>query len=293
MVLKNFLFFVFFGLMTINNAAAARPEIAPRQQPIDITLFQKNLTEINTILGKVVGKNLLRKLNLSLLTQLAKGNHNFRESIRETLKKKDVYSFNTNDFNNLKVLLQAINAPGALASKSPFSKTVKDFPTDAKQSLNGALNNILNASTSILALAQEKNKELLLQPIIAEEQSFTFGMSGSNQITPIAMCYVDLTVFSQTGGGDTAILRNIGTLKLLLLAKAQVIDKKKVYSMSDANKEKLAVAMLNKEQSKSRLSGSQLTNEMIYQIYDRVRGEILKKINPQYNCEVINQQFGR
>jgi hypothetical protein len=63
--------------------------------------------------------------------------------------------------------------------------------------------------------------------------------------------------------------------------------------MSDANKEKLVERIFNKERSKSRPSGQELTNEMIYQIYDRVRGEILKKINPQFNCDTVKQQFGQ
>ncbi len=293
MAFRNSLFFLLFGLMTINNVTAAPTDTTPSQQPINISLFQNNLAQVNTILEKVVGKSLLRKLNLSLLTELANGSHDLRESIRGTLKKKDAYSFNASDFNNLKVLLKAINAPGALVSKVAFRKTVKDFPADAKQSINISLNSILKMSVGIMAKAKENTKEILIQPIIAEEQSFAFGPAVSHQLTPIAMCYVDLAFFNQTGGGDKAVMRNIGTLKLLLLGKAQVVDKVKIYSMSDANKEKLVERIFNKERSKSRPSGQELTNEMIYQIYDRVRGEILKKINPQFNCDTVKQQFGQ
>jgi len=279
--------------MTINNATAAHTDTISSQQSIDISLFQNNLTQVNTILEKVVGKNLLRKLNLSLLTELANGSHDLRESIRGTLKKKDAYSFNVSDFNNLKALLKAINVPGALVSKVAFRKTVKDFPADAKQSINISLQSILKMSAGIMAKTKENTKEILMQPIVAEEQSFAFGPAVSNQLTPIAMCYVDLAFFNQTGGGEKSVMRNIGTLKLLLLGKAQVVDRVKVYSMSDANKEKLADKMFIKERSKSRSLGQELTNEMIYQIYDRVRGEILKKINPQFSCDTVKQQFGQ
>lgn len=299
MTFKNSLFFLLFGLLTINSVEAVGQTTVPHQQHIDITLFQKNLNQVNIILEKVIGKNLLRNLNLPVLKELAGSQHNLRESIRQTLRKKDVYSFNATDFHNLELLSHAINVKGAIVSKILLRTNVKEFPEDAKKSINVALNNILRMRAAIMANAPTSAhtnpvpQEILLQPIISEEEEFSYGSSLSNQLTPVAMCFVDLDFLNQTGGGNVAVARNIGTLKLLLLAKAQVVDKMKIYRMSDADKEKLVEKILSKESPKSYRSGQQLTNGEIYQIYDKARGELLKKVNPRFNCSMIRQQFGQ
>lgn len=282
--------------------------VTPESRPSDITTLQIDLAQINAILEAVLGKDSHKQAKLVSLRELVKAGVVWRDRIRQTLK-KDIYSFDGADMEILKALLTAINAPQAIVYRKFIKVMAKDFPLAAKQSLNQAINNILkfsgtvNPSTTDLRRKSAQpgqkvesipplSEEILMQPIIAEDKAFVYGQAASNQLTPVAMCFVDLDFFNQTGGGDTALMRNVGTLKLLLLAHAQVIKGTKVYALSDPQREKLANDLLTKERRLLPNPTQELTNERINQIYDNARADLLKKTDPQLNCPRIRHQFG-
>lgn len=275
-----------------------RANLESRQS--DITTLDTDLAQVNAILEAVLGKDSHKQAKLVSLRTLGEAGVSWRDRIRQTLK-KDVYSFDGGDMENLKVLLTAINVPQAIVYKRFINVKTKDFPPMEKQSLNQAIDNILKFSGTVNPSTTNPRRkppppalsdEVLMQPIIAEDKAFVYGQAASNQLTPVAMCFVDLDFFNQTGGGDAALMRNMGTLKLLLLAHAQVIKGIKVYALSDSQKEKLANDLLTKESRLLPNFTPGLTNEKINQLYDKARADLLKKTNPQLNCPRIRHQFG-
>lgn len=312
----------FFSLVLMVTAASLcsadqgqlrqRPSLEVTEPAQDIITLQKDLDKINSILEAVLGKDSHRQARLASLKDLATAGVEIRNQIRQTLK-KDVYSFTPLDMENLRTLSKAINANQAILYRKFIRLSTKEFPVAEKKFLNQAINNILKFSGMIDASQGIKKRstasgqkeslplvgkippipeEILMQPIIAEEKAFVYGQAASNQLTPVAMCFVDMDFFNQTGGGETALMRNVGTLKLLLLAQSQVVKGVKVYTLSDAQKTKLSSELLSKQLGLFPKTDQVLTNEKIYQIYDKARAEILIKTNPQLNCLKIRQQFG-
>lgn len=305
--MKKGVYFCFFALI-FTVYAKAQPSSIPSdpshltEKPGDITLLPTYYKQINFLLEKALGKDLLhRQLNLHKLRELAAAGKEVRNRIRFTLK-KDVYNLLPADIENLKMLYQAINASSPLFNKSVFQSTAKDFPPSLKDSLDKALKNVLSFAPLVVKVLPRSvpetlppagaepslNMDILMQPLIEEKNSFNVELGSSNQLTPMSVCLVDLTFFQQTGGAETAVERNKGTLKLLLLAKAQILGNKKIKTLSRKQRDLLAENLFQQETGGTAI----LNNEKIYHIYDQVRQQILKKVSPQLNCPLIRQHLG-
>lgn len=298
-----------------------------QRQPIgNIEQIQKNLSQINLILEKVLGKDARKKIRLANLRALFAGGKDLMDRIQLTLN-KSIYDFTAADMENLKLLSQAINVNQPIVIKRLLRSTSAEFPAATKQQLNSALTHILSFSTVVLAKPSRDSQrqtslpppaeaegrksplpgnvrksashqindlsnKILMQPIIFEHLSFDYHGRTVNQLTPAAMCVVDLDFFKQTGGGETALMRNVGTLKLLLLASAQILKGIQVHQASEIEKEKIADLLLNDELRYFPAADRALTNEKINKIYDSVRGRILAKVAPQVSCQAVRKKFG-
>lgn len=285
----------------------------------DITGIQDRLLEINTILKKVLGTDSHRQTRLVRLRILSAGGKILINDVTLTLK-KNAYDLTSADMENLKILLQAVNANQAIVFKRLLRSTSTDFPVAAKQQLNKAINNILTFSRTVYekpARTPQSNsaagggrktahppvktespqqdnlsEEILMQPIIPEHLTFDYYGRTSNQLTPAAMCILDLEFLKQTGEGEIPLLRNVGTLKLLLLAYAQILKGIHIYQANDTEKDKIAELLLNDELRYFPVRDRTITNEKINQIYDRVRGKILARVTPQVSCQAVRKKFG-
>lgn len=291
----------------------------------DIDQIQDSLGQINMILEKVLGRDFHRQVKLASLRALSMKGKELVDRIRLTLKKNS-YDFTAVDMENLKILSQAINTSQAIIAKKLFRSTSAEFPATAKQQLDRAINSILTYEKVISAKQSRTSQykeslppvgvkgkisrrpeqtikpdnsqmdglsdEILMQPIFPEHLSFDYHGRTSNQLTPAAMCILDLEFLRQTGQGEIPLLRNVGTLKLLLLASAQILKGIQIYKASDAEKDKIAEFLLNDELRTFPASDRTITNEKINQIYDRVRGKILARVTPQVSCQAVRKKFG-
>lgn len=286
-----------------------RASLAVQRQPAgDITKIQEDLSQIRTILKKVLKTDMNRQIKLTNLRMLsAKEKKPLRDRIQLTLK-KNAYDFIVGDMENLTALSQAINVNQAIIIKNLLRSRSAEFPAEEKRQINQAIGNILTFSKVIYSRPSNEqqrkavqtmvppgndlSEEDLMQPILSEARTFDYQGRTANQLTPVAMCFVDLEFFKQTGGGENALQRNVGALKLLLLAYAQILKGFQVHLATDDEKEKLADLLLNDELKSLADEDKTLTNEKINQIYDRVRQKILAKVTPQANCQKIRKKFG-